>query len=127
MINESLDSPREWKWETITAHKGQADFESSKGTEYLVIIVRQGSSYFFGFDTKGSVNGDFTNERCAPQILSTVIESFPNTDSMFFYSRANEPSRVRAYIALLARYAKSHDFEFSFDVDDSFVKFTITR
>lgn len=134
IINESLSDPLEWEWHM----DGYATFTSPTGIPYHVMIrqIRR-NQYFFGFDVKDHVDGMMTRENRALQILATIIDILndfvvitPNVESVFFYSRIEEKSRIAAYRSLLRRFAIRHDFTFT-EKDENIgvdvIKFTIER
>lgn len=114
-LQESLDSPVEWRWDDInTSGISTANFHIDDRQATVYLIRMPDDSVFIAFVVSGQ--SIITGLGSAPSIFSTVIQIMQdylnrtNCDHFFFYSKTDEPSRVKLYRGMSRRLARSFGF-----------------
>lgn len=114
-LQESLDSPVEWRWDDInTQGISTANFHIDDRQSTVYLIRMPEGSVFIAFIVSGQ--SIITGLGSAPSIFSTVIEIMQDyldrsdCDHFFFYSKSDEPSRVKLYRGMSRRLARSFGF-----------------
>jgi hypothetical protein len=116
-LREIFSNTFEWEWTTFSHSFATAQF--STPMEYSVIFTRVSEgSYFFGFDIKGSLDGEMTNQGVGSKVLGTVLDIVENfasqitTRQLLFYAKKEEVSRERVYDKILSRFSNKHNYTF---------------